>query len=38
MQSDSAAWKKEILLRNSEIIDKFNLHFEINIIQKLNIQ
>jgi len=37
MQSDSAAWKKEILLRKSEIIDKFNLHLEKNIIKKLNI-
>ena len=37
MRSDSAAWKKEILLRNSEIINKFNLNFGTNVIRKLNI-
>jgi len=37
MRSDSAAWRKEIQIRSNEIIDKFNLKFEIKIIQKINI-
>ena len=38
MYSNSAAWKKEIQLRSNEIINKFNLNFETNIIQKINIR
>lgn len=37
MRSDSAAWKKEVQLRSTEIIDKFNQQFETIIIKKINI-
>ena len=38
MYSDSAAWKKEIMLRSAEIISKFNTQLGTNIIQTINIK
>ena len=38
MHANSSAWKKEVLLRTTEIINKFNLQFGTNVIQKINIK